>query len=112
MHKIVFVTGNKGKFAEVRDILKNFGIEAIQNKDGYPELQEDELEPIAANGAQYVANKLNMPVMVDDSGIFINALNGFPTLFPLWKTNWEPESAEAHGRRKTGSVFQNRDRIL
>ena len=78
MHKIVFVTGNKGKFAEVRDILKNFGIEAIQNKDGYPELQEDELEPIAANGAQYVANKLNMPVMVDDSGIFINALNGFP----------------------------------
>ncbi len=63
----------------MRDILKNFGIEAIQNKDGYPELQEDELEPIAANGgAQYVANKLNMPVMVDDSGIFINALNGFP----------------------------------
>ncbi|HII94116.1 MAG TPA: non-canonical purine NTP pyrophosphatase, partial [Methanosarcina sp.] len=27
MHKIVFVTGNKGKFAEVRNILKTFGIE-------------------------------------------------------------------------------------
>ncbi|HIH74046.1 MAG TPA: non-canonical purine NTP pyrophosphatase, partial [Methanosarcina sp.] len=48
MHKIVFVTGNKGKFAEVRDILNTFGIEVIQDKDGYPELQEDELEPIAA----------------------------------------------------------------
>ena len=64
MHKIVFVTGNKGKFAEIRDILKTFGIEVIQNKNGYPELQEDELEPIAAHGAQYVANKLNMPVIV------------------------------------------------
>ncbi|MDD4497047.1 MAG: non-canonical purine NTP pyrophosphatase, partial [Methanosarcinaceae archaeon] len=41
--KIVFVTGNKGKFAEVRDILASRGIEVIQNKNGYPELQEDEL---------------------------------------------------------------------
>jgi XTP/dITP diphosphohydrolase len=78
MHKIVFVTGNKGKFAEVRDILLAFEVEVIQDKNGYPELQEEELEPIAAYGAQFVANKLNMPVMVDDSGIFIKALNGFP----------------------------------
>lgn len=78
MHKVVFVTGNEGKFAEVRDILKTFGIEVIQDKNGYPELQEDELEPIAAYGAQYVANKLKMPAIVDDSGIFIKALNGFP----------------------------------
>ncbi len=48
---------------EVRDILKSFGIEVVQNKNGYPELQEDDLEPIAAYGAQYVANKMNMPVM-------------------------------------------------
>ena len=78
MHKIVFVTGNKGKFVEVRDILKTFGVEVIQDKNGYPELQEDELELIAAYGARHSANKLNMPVMVDDSGIFIKALNGFP----------------------------------
>ena len=78
MHKIVFVTGNKGKFAEVRDILLAFEVEVIQDKNGYPELQEEELEPIAAYGAQFVADKLNMPVMVDDSGIFIKALNGFP----------------------------------
>ena len=46
MHKIVFVTGNEDKFVEVRDILNIFGIEVIQDKNGYPELQEDELEPI------------------------------------------------------------------
>ncbi len=78
MRKIVFVTGNKGKLREARDILTTKGIEVIQNSDGYPELQEDELEPIAAYGARWTAEKLGMPVMVDDSGLFIKTLNGFP----------------------------------
>lgn len=78
MRKIVFVTRNKGKLREARDILAAKGIEIIQNSDGYPELQEDELEPIAAYGASWAAGKLGMPVMVDDSGLFIKALNGFP----------------------------------
>ncbi|NPE29346.1 XTP/dITP diphosphatase [Methanococcoides sp. SA1] len=78
MREMVFVTGNKGKFSEAKDILAAKDIELIQNKDGYPELQEDELEPIAAYGAKYCAEKLKHPVMVDDSGLFINALNGFP----------------------------------
>ncbi|HIH87393.1 MAG TPA: RdgB/HAM1 family non-canonical purine NTP pyrophosphatase, partial [Methanosarcinales archaeon] len=33
---------------------------------------------ISAYGAQWCAQKLEKPVMVDDSGIFIEALNGFP----------------------------------
>ncbi len=78
MRKIVFVTGNKGKFREVKDILATRGVEVIQNTDGYPELQEDDLEPIAAYGAKWAADKLRMPVMVDDSGLFIKVLMGFP----------------------------------
>lgn len=78
MRKIVFVTGNKGKFREVKDILATRGYEVIQNTDGYPELQEDDLEPIAAYGAKISAQRLGMPVMVDDSGLFIDILNGFP----------------------------------
>jgi XTP/dITP diphosphohydrolase len=78
MRKIVFVTGNKGKFREVKDILAAKGFEVIQNADGYPELQEDDLEPIAAYGARWASDKLGLPVMVDDSGLFINVLNGFP----------------------------------
>ena len=78
MRKIIFVTGNKGKFGEVKEILAAKDIEVIQNSNGYPELQENELEPIAAYGAKWVAEKLGMPVMVDDSGLFIKALNGFP----------------------------------
>lgn len=78
MHNIVFVTRNKGKFQEARDILAEKGITLVQNRDGYPELQEDELEPIAAFGARWAADKLGMPVMVDDSGLFIKAFKGFP----------------------------------
>ncbi|SES67530.1 dITPase [Methanococcoides vulcani] len=78
MRKMVFVTGNKGKFGEAKEILAAKEIELIQNTDGYPELQEDDLEPIAAYGAKWAAEKLKHPVMVDDSGLFINTLNGFP----------------------------------
>ncbi|MBP2030460.1 XTP/dITP diphosphohydrolase [Methanohalophilus levihalophilus] len=87
MRKIVFVTGNAGKFREVKAMLEERGIEAIQNKDGYPELQEDDLEPIAAYGAKLVAEKLKMPVMVDDSGIFITVLNGFPGPYSAFVEN-------------------------
>jgi XTP/dITP diphosphohydrolase len=78
MRKIIFVTGNANKVKEVGDILSPLGISVEQNNYGYPELQEDELEKIAAYGAQWAANKLGSEVIVDDSGLFIRALGGFP----------------------------------
>jgi XTP/dITP diphosphohydrolase len=78
MRKIIFVTGNAHKVKEAGDILSPLGITIEQNNCGYPELQEDELEKIAAYGAQWAANKLGSEVMVDDSGLFISAFGGFP----------------------------------
>ncbi len=78
MRKIIFVTGNPHKFREAGDILSHVGITVEQNNCGYPELQEDELEPIARFGARWAADKLDNDVMVDDSGLFIEALHGFP----------------------------------
>jgi XTP/dITP diphosphohydrolase len=78
MRKIIFVTGNPHKVREAGDILSHVGIEVSQNNCGYPELQEDELEPIASFGARWAADKLDNEVMVDDSGLFIEALGGFP----------------------------------
>lgn len=87
MRKIVFVTGNKGKFNEARSILEAKHIELLQNTGGYPELQEDDLEPIASFGAKWAAEKLQIPVMVDDSGLFINTLNGFPGPYSAFVEN-------------------------
>ena len=78
MRKIIFVTGNPHKVREAGDILSHLGITVEQNNCGYPELQEDELEPIASFGARWAADKLDSEVMVDDSGLFIEALGGFP----------------------------------
>ncbi len=78
MKKIIFVTGNPHKVREASDILSQAGITVEQNNCGYPELQEDNLEAIAKFGAQWAADKLNCEVMVDDSGLFIEALGGFP----------------------------------
>ena len=78
MRNIIFVTGNAHKVKEAGHILSPLGITVEQNNCGYPELQEDELEKIAAYGAEWAANKLGSEVMVDDSGLFIRALGGFP----------------------------------
>ncbi len=78
MRKIIFVTGNSHKVKEAGDILSPLGITVMQNNCGYPELQEDELEKIAAFGAEWASNKLGCEVMVDDSGLFIHELGGFP----------------------------------
>lgn len=76
--KIIFVTGNAGKFTEIKEILAAVGIEAVQNDGDYPEIQADDLELIAAYSAKAAAQDLQIPVLVDDSGLFIKALNGFP----------------------------------
>ncbi|MFZ2412463.1 MAG: XTP/dITP diphosphatase [Candidatus Methanoperedens sp.] len=78
MRKIIFVTGNPHKVREAGDILSYAEITVEQNNCGYPEMQEDELEPIASFGARWAADKLDNEVMVDDSGLFIEELHGFP----------------------------------
>ena len=77
MH-VVFVTGNMDKVREAESILGRRGVSLTQVECEYPEVQADELEVIAACGARWAAARLGRSVMVDDSGIFIGALNGFP----------------------------------
>jgi XTP/dITP diphosphohydrolase len=77
-NKIYFATGNAHKLREAGNILGAVGYEVEHIDCDYPELQADDLETISAYGAQWCAQQLDKPVMVDDSGIFIEALNGFP----------------------------------
>ncbi|MEO2241314.1 MAG: XTP/dITP diphosphatase [Euryarchaeota archaeon] len=76
--RILVATGNRAKFREMRDVLREHGIEAERVDVDYPELQSDSPEEIAAYGARYCAESLGKPVIVEDSGLFVDALNGFP----------------------------------
>ena len=75
--KIYFVTCNKGKVREFKQILEP-KIKVEQLAIDYPELRSDDPEEIARLAAKQLADKLNKPIVVEDSGLFIKALNGLP----------------------------------
>ncbi|MDR0900355.1 MAG: non-canonical purine NTP pyrophosphatase [Methanobrevibacter sp.] len=74
---ITFITGNKHKVKEAEEIFQKFNIELEHMDLGYIEPQGT-LEDVAKAGAKYAAEKLNKPVIVEDAGLFIKALNWFP----------------------------------
>jgi len=77
---IYFVTSNKGKFLEANAI---FG-DLIQKDIGYTEIQADTLEEVAAFGMREVAERLQGPVMLEDAGLFVEALSGFPGVYSAY----------------------------
>lgn len=42
------------------------------------EIQADDCKKVAAFSAKYAADKLNIPILKSDSGIYIEALGGLP----------------------------------
>jgi len=75
--KIYFVTCNKAKVKEFKQILEP-KIKVEQIAIDYPELRSDDPEEIAKLAAKQLADILKKPVVVEDSGLFIKALNDFP----------------------------------
>jgi XTP/dITP diphosphohydrolase len=73
-----FVTGNVHKFHEARAVLKEYGISTAMLDLETNEIQADEIDAIARASALEAATKSAMPVFVEDAGLFIIALNGFP----------------------------------
>jgi len=81
MKELYFITGNKGKFKEVKKKFLNLDVEIIQKDLGYPELQADSLEEVALFGADYVQKRFDKPFFLEDAGLFIDSLNGFPGVY-------------------------------
>ena len=73
-----FVTGNIHKFDEARWVLAEHRVATALLKVKPPEIQDDDLEVIAKAGAAEAAKKCNLPVIVEEAGLFIESLNGFP----------------------------------
>ena len=76
--KITYVTGNKYKIELAQRILGPLGIEVCQKKIYCPEIQDNNIENVSKFSAKYAANELQTPVIKNDSGLIIDALNGFP----------------------------------
>lgn len=79
---ITFVTGNPGKVEEMRELLDPLGIAVVQDDRGYPEIQHDELSGVAEAGAGYLlATGVEPPFILEDAGLFIGSLKGFPGVY-------------------------------
>ncbi len=73
-----FVTSNVHKFHEARAVLSELNISTAMLNSETTEIQADDIDNIAKTSALEAAQKTNMPIFVEDAGLFINALNGFP----------------------------------
>lgn len=79
---LVIATRNKGKTAEIKDLLKDFPVE-IKNLDDFgpiPPIEEDgeTFDENAYKKASFTAKILGLPALADDSGLLVEALNGKP----------------------------------
>jgi XTP/dITP diphosphohydrolase len=76
--RIRFLTSNKGKFREAQSVAIASRLRLQMLAAPKIEIQSEDLSEIASYGAQEAANRLDIPVIVEDAGLFVRKLNGFP----------------------------------
>jgi len=73
-----FVTSNIHKFDEARHVLAEYKVATALLNIKALEIQDDNIESIAKASAIDAVVKCGLPVFVEDAGLFIDALGGFP----------------------------------
>ena len=82
--KLLFATNNLHKLREVQEIIGNeFQIVSLKDVSIDEDIPEtsDTLEGNARQKAQYIFEKTGMNCFADDTGLFINALDGRPGVY-------------------------------
>lgn len=84
MAKLVLATGNRGKLAEIIEILAPLGIDVVpQSEFAVPEIEETGLSFVenAILKARNAARHCGLPALADDSGLEVDALQGAPGIY-------------------------------
>ncbi len=86
--KLYFATSNKHKIEEFREFLGSRKIEIEPIDMEIPEIRHTDVSKVALEKAKYAAEKTGKAVIVEDSGLYIDALKGFPGAYSAfaWKT--------------------------
>lgn len=79
--RLTFVTGNKGKLHEATAALRPLGIEVVGSDLKPVEIQGETLEEIGRAKCEVLVGRAEAPFIVDDGGLFVEALQGFPGVF-------------------------------
>lgn len=104
MEKIVLATHNKGKAKEMKNILSNINAEIITKSEigihEDPEETGDTLEENALIKGKAIYSICKLPVISDDTGLFVEALEG------------EPGVHSARYAGEEGNDSENRSKLL
>ena len=76
--ELFFVSSNTHKFTEAQRILSNLGLDISLFKTTLEEIQSNSLSEIAKRKALDAYSKVQKPVIIEDDGLFIDSLDGFP----------------------------------
>lgn len=77
-YDVFFASSNFNKYNEAKKILEIFGIRLGFFKCELEEIQSDSLSQIAQKKVINAFKQCKKPVIIEDDGLFITSLNGFP----------------------------------
>lgn len=105
MKKLILSTGNANKLREIKEILSGMDFEVVSKDEmGYSDIDVEETESnLAGNAvkkAKAIWDKTGEIVMADDTGLFVDALDGEPGVY----------SARYAGENSDDT--QNREKLL
>jgi len=105
---VAFVSTNRGKYVEAREILRPFGVRLRWVRRSLPEPQAADLAVVAQAKARAVRG-IRGYVLVEDSGLFVRSLNGFPGVYSAhFLTIWGfPPILELLRRRRRKAAFRS-----
>ena len=85
MAKLIFASKNEGKVREFREFLTPLGIEVVSlnELDNVPAIIEDgtTFQENATIKAETIARAFGVPVVAEDAGLMVDALNGAPGVY-------------------------------
>ncbi len=82
--KLKVITGNPGKVREYEKELAGFGIEMEHFPHPYDEIQTSDLAEVVNKGMDTLISEGIRDFIVDDSGLFVDSLKGFPGVWSAY----------------------------
>lgn len=85
---LLYITSNNHKIESAKNHLEKFGIEIEVGAVKLQEIQSLDIEEVAVDKAKKAFEIIKNPLFVNDSGWYIEALNGFPGPFMSYINGW------------------------
>ena len=104
MKKITYVTGNWAKIESAKKALTSLGYEIDNIKMDTPEIQANDVTEVSMYSAKWACEKLGIAVLKNDTGLFVDALKGFPGVY----THYVDDTIGEDGLLKLMEGLENR----